>query len=407
MKLCFTLLLLALSVTRTNAQFLGDVIKAAGNVVNTGVKVVTAPAETIINTGRVVTGSAPPSQIYKPYQDLASSAGRSVSNVNQVASDPQRFLFNRAQSFVSNVGGKPGEFIFDIGTFTNQYYTELANSGIQNAAAILQGSNPLQVAAAPLAAAIRAARERHIQGARAIPDDVKQGLKGFISESVLNRAKYTVGTIQITLPNFIGQGQRFQGNGYAVVVDDIIVFNAPPPSFNEGVFWWTHEVTHVQQYQQRGVEGFAYAYLVDLGRSIEGEADGNGANRSRSTSQVGRAYLNVGSFDRTGYRANVDYRQQPETYIAQCIFPGDPYPVNYLLTNYGRIIAVEPMSGRWAHIGHATPPLMSGVMWTYQTPNLRYAVMPDGSILTTVPVYNPFGQVIGSNFVQIGQVYRL
>jgi hypothetical protein len=240
-----------------------------------------------------------------------------------------------------------------------------------------------------------------------LPDDVKAALRGHFSESTLNRAKYSLGNVQITLPNFIGKGQKVFGNDYAVVVDDIIVFNTTPPTYKDDPFWWAHEVTHVEQYESLGIEGFAYKYLSSLGSAIESEADNKAALITKNRSKVGVSQLNIGTFDMTGSSQAANFQQNPEYYVAQCIFPRDPYPVNYLLTNYGRIIAVNPMTGEWLHLGFAVPPIGRGVAWDYWTPNLRYAVMPDGNIIAPIPIFNPWGQIIGYNNVIAGYVIKL
>jgi hypothetical protein len=407
-RLCVLLLLFALNINTANAQFWKKVTDSVGSIANVAVKTVTAPHEAVINAARAATGHASASDIYRPYQNLASATGRSVSITTEAVTDPQRYLFRRAQELAS-VAGAPGEFLFDVGTFSNQYYTDLANSGLQNIGAILRGQNVVQLASAPLAAAIRAARDRHLADARPLPDDVKEALRPHFSSSILNRAKYSVGKIQITLPHFIGRGAKLFGEDYAVVVDDIIVFNTAPPSYGESkkaAFWWAHELTHVQQYEQLGIEAFAYRYMIGHQR-IEDDADANAARVTNDRSQVTKAYLKVGSFDMTSYRDGTNYQKSPEQYVAQCVFPFDPLPITYLVTNFGRIIAVDPMTGNWLHIGFATPPVGRGVSWDYWTPNLRYAVMQNGTIVIPYPVFDPYGRLAGYNYTQVGHVVRL
>ncbi len=408
---CLTLIFFLWSIVFVKAQgFFGKITNAVGSVVNTGVKITTAPYEAVINTGKVITGNASPSAIYKPYQEVATSAGSALPQVTGVISEPQRVLMQKAQEFSQSVGGNTGAFIFDVGTFSNRYYSELANAGANNINNILHGQNPFQLAAAPLAAAIRAARERHISSAQPLPANIKQALQGYFSDDILNRAKYTQGNIQITLPNFIGQGQKFMGgNEFAVVVDDIIVFNYSNPS----LWHWAHELTHIQQYVSLGVEAFAFNYIRDAGRSIENEAD-NKANSISGTVQSGTmqttaSYLKVGSFDQSGYNDNTNYNQQPEIYVAQCVFPQDQFGAMYLVTNYRRIIAVNPVNGAWQHIGYSTPPLLPNVAWTYDLPNAnwKYAVGNDGNIYTAHAIYNNIGQVINYNWVAIGYVVKL
>jgi len=389
--------------------------EVTGDVLETGWKATTAPIEAIVNTGTVVTGNANPKEIFQPYKELGNVAGKAVSGATDLAAAPQKRLYEEVQKFAAKTGGKPGEFIFDISTFSNQFYNQLVLSGGRGLANVLRGQNPLQVTAAPLAGAIRAARERHAGSAKPLPDDVKQALSAHFDPETINRAKYAVGTVEITLPNFIGRGNKFMGNDYAVVVDDIIVFNSPPPSYEDGSFWWSHEVAHVDQYRRWDVESFSFRYLRDLGSYIEGEADSKAQSVTGNAKLVGVSFLSptvslqkkqAMGLHLQGAQSHHQLQNTVEYFIAQCYFPNDPFPVNYLITNTRKIIAVDPMTGGWMHIGYATPPLAPGVAWTYQTPMLRYAVLPSGQIMAEIPIRNFTGQVVGVRPVQIGHVIR-
>jgi hypothetical protein len=409
MKAKFLILYFCLLISiDVHAQLFGDILKAAGSIVKTGVQITTAPYQALVNTGKALIGNGSVNQIYKPYQDAAVTAGQTVTQTGSVLSSPEMVIMQKAQNFAAAVGGKPGEFIFDIGTFTNRYYSDLGISAVNNIGGVLQGQNIFQIAGAPLAAAVRAAREKYISIAQPIPQSVKDALKGYFSDATLARAKYTIGDIEITLPNFIGQGAKFFGNEkYAVTVDDIIVFNSDPGNYSDNPNWWAHEMTHVQQYENMGVETFAYNYIKDLGRTLEGEAINNANRITNSNYALNGAALKVGSFDMSGATpaSPIDYQQNPELYVAQCIFPNDQFGYNYLVTNYGRIIAVNPLNGQWMHIGYATPPRLPNIAWSYDLPsaNWSYAVGFDNNIYSAV--HNNFGMII--NWVIVGYVVKL
>ena len=405
-RLWLILLLFLNYNTSFSQSWLKDLGNSVGDVLETGWKATTAPVESIINTGDVIVNQGDPSKIYQPYKELSQKAGTTVQGTGSFVANTQNYMYQKAKDFASEIGGDEGEFIFDISTFSTKYYNDLANSGTQAIANVLKGQNPLHVTAAPLAAALRAARESHYNNSKPIPEDVKRALAPYFNSSILNRARYAVGTVQITLPNFIGQGNAFMGNDYAVVVDDIIVFNSNPPSFSESSFWWVHEMQHVEQYEKWGVERFAFNYIRDLGSSIERDADNKArrvTNNSHS-SNMGAAYLKTD----IGLSTHRNARSIPNEYfVLQCFFPQDRYPVNYLVTNTGKIIAVDLYTGNWIHIGYATPPLANGVAWTYQTQHIKYAVTPNGGIMTEEPMYDPWGRFMGNRFVQIGHVERL
>jgi Domain of unknown function (DUF4157) len=267
------------SASQSAAGLLDKVKKAAGDVGKTVVKTLTVPSEVIANTAKAATGSTPPSSIFLPFQELGKSAGNAIDSALDVVSSPQRTIYRRVKKEVA-VGGPTASFVFDVASFNDRLNEEAIAAGGTAAADRLSQKNPIQSVAWQLAAAIRLARERHLQNAKPLPNDVKQGLAstGFYAPAVLDRAKYTVGTIEITLPNSIGKGNRLMGDDHAVTVDDIIVFNRLPPAFTSSPTsreWWGHEVTHVEQYQRWGVDEFAYRYAMDY-RVPEGEAKARG-----------------------------------------------------------------------------------------------------------------------------------
>ena len=325
-----------------------------------------------------------------------------------MANEPESFIYAKVQKYSKKWGGEAGGFIFDASSFAPRFMSELDQAGVNASANILRGQNPLQLTAAPLAAAIRAAHAVHAPNARPLPDDVRAGLSVFFRPETLQRAKYAVGTIQITLPNLLGQGNRLMGDGFAVVVDDIIVFNQRAPGFDEpnAMHWWAHEVTHVAQYRDFGIERFAWEYLRDMGRNIEGEADQQGAAVVWLRNQGVQSFasealhnqalqMNAAAF----YNGPIVQTYIPPEYFAvRCYFPYDPYPVAYFLTSRGRIIAVNNLTNEIMHIGWASPAIVPQGGWTYRTNFISYSVLPDGRIFT---LPNQFGQVMQVGFTQL------
>lgn len=369
--ICFFLLLNPMQLP---SDILDTVKEHTGSAVRLGTDITKAPVNAVVKAARPKS----PGNIFRPFREIGRRLGDGVDTAATLASRPEQELFRRVQQESKHLG-RPGEFIFDVGTFSHRFYNELTNSGARGLANVLRQQNPFQLTAAPLAAAIRAARERHISSSKPLPNDVRKSLSGHFDKSTLDRAKYAVGSVEITLPNFIGQRAKYMGDDYAVVVDDIIVFNMPPSSFSASSFWWTHEVAHVDQYRDLGVERFAYRYLTDY-RGIESEADA----KARA---VGRA----------SGRAPVDRRRQlqMEHFVAQCVFENDPYPVNYLISSSSKIVAMDPVTGRSVQVGWVTPPRVPGSAWTYYTPNFWYAVDLQGNILTR----NAFGQPVPVGYV--------
>jgi hypothetical protein len=118
-----------------------------------------------------------------------------------------------------------------------------------------------------LATAIRHAEAQASHGAQPVPNDVRSLLAPFIPVNILNGARWNVyDPGRITLDSIILG--IFQREG-AVTLNNVIVFSSAP-SINDYRLW-AHELTHVLQYQNMGVEGFASIYSVNS-ESIENEA---------------------------------------------------------------------------------------------------------------------------------------
>ncbi len=410
------LLIVMLISGQVQAQFWKKVTNTIGDVAGAAVKVTTAPYQAMANTVQAATGNGGIKDIYKPYVDAAAASGNALNQSAQLVNAPHQYMMQKAQQFASGVGGDAGAFVFDVGTFFQRYSTELGYSAILSTGNFLQGQNPFYIFGAPLAAGIRAARERHYPGSLPLPEHIKSALSNYIPAAILNKARYTTGNVQITLPNFIGQGQKFMGNdGYAVTVMDVIVFNSNPNS--SSLNHWAHEIFHIMQYEQMGVEQFAFNYMRDLGRSFENDAQGRANQVTGNNIQFSTSYIMSRTFDMTTQGSTQALSQQnPEVYVTRCIFPQDPNPVMYLVTNYSRIIVVNPADGAWHHIGYIIPSSFPQEACSYWVPNanMRYSIAHTGQIMQYVQARNNFGQPVFNNWgqpvmiwIQIGYVVNL
>lgn len=413
------LVLVALAPLEAHAQFkklFGGIKDAASDLGKAAWNVTKAPTQVVINSAQVIRGNGDIRQIYKPYQDAASQAGRAVSSTTRAVLNPQQDLYNEAQKFAGSIGG-PSAFIFDVATFTNRYFTDLGLSGGAYLGNVLQGQSPFQVYALPLAAAIRSARQRYAAGARPVPEDVKAALRGRIPDATLDRAKYAIGKLEITLPamfNFLNVNLSNAGN-HAVTVDDIIVFHHDPGSYNASICHWTHELLHVDQYRRWGIEDFAWKFLNSY--PVEKEANQQGSAITGYNCQNGAEGIMGfagGSSNGQQSRPVLYNSQTSETYVAQCIFYDNPYPNYYFVTNTNRIIAVDYLNNAQLHIGYAAAPLNPVAAWDIAAPNFRYAVTADSKIWCSFPVVNQFGQQMLDGFGRpmfrdqvIGYVQRL
>jgi hypothetical protein len=78
--------------------------------------------------------------------------------------------------------------------------------------------------------------------------------------------RWREGASELSMPqNMI----RF-GDATAVTLDDVIVFREGATALEDPRFW-AHEIKHVMQFEEWGVEGFAVRYLSDY-QAVENEA---------------------------------------------------------------------------------------------------------------------------------------
>ena len=104
-------------------------------------------------------------------------------------------------------------------------------------------------------------------GVSPVPESIRANLQGFIPSEILNVARYRVGgggdlTLQVNAIRY--------GEAAAITLDYVIVF----ASDNDALYnptLWTHELTHVGQYQRWGIGDFAIRYVRSY-ESVESEA---------------------------------------------------------------------------------------------------------------------------------------
>lgn len=227
---------------------------------------------------------------------VGGSTGAAISSVGQAGDDTSRNLqhgnvgaaIQNGGQVIMGAGGVTGGMISDAGRATSvPAIRQVANAVASTvtidsdnlatttivAGGLLQGQDPREIYAAPLATALYQARNAHIRDSHPIPDSIKEALRGSIPGSVLERARYTVGDLEITISNVIGRVNYREP--YAVTVDNVIVFNEEPsddPDDEGALHWWAHELTHVWQYSVWGVPRFAMNYINNY-PAVEHEAD--------------------------------------------------------------------------------------------------------------------------------------
>jgi len=131
-----------------------------------------------------------------------------------------------------------------------------------------------------LAAWIAAFRDAAIErGAEGIPAEIREGLSGFVPANVLGSVRWRIDREA----SVAGQSLFQLGAVRAVTLDNVILFADADEAADATL--WAHELYHVMQYRQWGIEGFVARYLADH-RAVEHEA---GEFRWRWMKATGRA----------------------------------------------------------------------------------------------------------------------
>lgn len=117
-------------------------------------------------------------------------------------------------------------------------------------------ANPAGLA---FAAAIRHAEGQASWGAKPIPATVYQQLLFNYAAPFLQSVRYnTFGAARISLDSAV---MMLNNDVAAVTLDDIIVFRNENDAQNPVL--WAHELTHVQQYRNMGIDTFANVYTTN------------------------------------------------------------------------------------------------------------------------------------------------
>jgi hypothetical protein len=135
------------------------------------------------------------------------------------------------------------------------------------------GQALLNPAAPYVATAIKFSRGQALnRGVQPIPQNIRNDLQRYFPAEILNKVRWTTaGGISLdgALKNWFNQ----EG---AITLDEVIVFSNSDQAQND-VELWAHELTHVLQYSQLGVETFAFHYSVNW-NSFESQARDNASN---------------------------------------------------------------------------------------------------------------------------------
>lgn len=121
-----------------------------------------------------------------------------------------------------------------------------------------------------LATAIRFSRGQALnRGTQPIPPNIKSELETYFPSQILNKVVWTTAagiSLDSALKNWFNQ----EG---AITLDEVIVFSDVTQAQND-IELWAHELTHVLQYNQLGVDTFAFQYSMNWNQ-FENQAKDN------------------------------------------------------------------------------------------------------------------------------------
>jgi hypothetical protein len=114
---------------------------------------------------------------------------------------------------------------------------------------------------------IEAARDgAKAAGVEPIPQPIRAALAGYVPDEVLARVRWRVGDADFALP----PGAIRLADVFAVTLDDVVIFKERSAALGDPKLW-AHELKHVMQYAEWGIEEFARRVLLDYS-AVEDEA---------------------------------------------------------------------------------------------------------------------------------------
>jgi Domain of unknown function (DUF4157) len=105
------------------------------------------------------------------------------------------------------------------------------------------------------------------QGVREIPAEIRAALTGYVPAAVLDRVRWRVDTSGYLS---VQQSLFRLGATPAFTLDDVVIFAAEGAALEDPALW-AHELYHVMQYRDWGVDGFVDRYLADY-EAVEHDA---------------------------------------------------------------------------------------------------------------------------------------
>jgi hypothetical protein len=232
----------------------GTVVGGAATITGNAVQSATAPPLQVFGViaGKESLGTAA--------GNIAKGPGVVIASVGQAVTETNAAVISVPVVAAQSIAGDAGKTVLTIVTGPTRLTVDFTATAVIQAGGILQGDNPAMLIAEPLAAALRSAEHQFESQAQPLPADVKARLSGFYPVDILNSARWTVGSVSLSVPDLINNERKlFAGVDNAVTVGHITVFETDP---GNNYHWWAHEMQHHVQYANWGIDQFALHYVT-------------------------------------------------------------------------------------------------------------------------------------------------
>lgn len=304
---------------KVNETVVNPAVDSAKDAVEATYRATVLPLKATSEAGQAVLGQKSwdeaSKEVSKSWTTTFQTAGDAVSSAGKATYGANEALIKVPINVSREVAGKKAGKIVQNVMVPARWANALGLSATEYAAIVVKGQDPKMLIAVPVATAMRAARDHHYPNSKPLPPYIKKRFSGLYPAEIINKARFTVGDYEFTLPNALNKGAEiFQGSENASVMDDVIIFGrAPSENSDSDLHWWAHELHHVQQYHDWGVDKFAYIYinypfedgwlerqadqkadyvLTQLGVPLPGQAE-NALNLSSGTSYLSTAHLST------------------------------------------------------------------------------------------------------------------
>ncbi len=250
-----------------NETVVNPAVDSAKDTVEATYRAAVLPLKAASGAGQAVLGQKSwdeaSKEVSESWTTTFQTAGDAVSSAGKATYGANEALIKVPINVSREVAGEEAGKIVQNVMVPARWANALGLSATEYAAILVKGQDPKMLVAVPVATAMRAARDHHYPNSKPLPPYIKQRFSDLYPPEIINKARFTVGDYEFSLPNALNKGTEiFQGSENASVMDDVIIFGRSPSENDDSdLFWWAHELHHVQQYHDWGVDKFAYIYI--------------------------------------------------------------------------------------------------------------------------------------------------